>query len=241
MNNSNPFIPHGSFLEQKNKARARLKIAVYFSISLSVMALMALLIQGCRKNTQDEEASNTNAPAPGPAPAPEPTPAPAPAPAPVPAPLPPPVATQDYTVVKGDTFATIAKKNNVSSKAVQDANPGVDPKKLQIGQKLHLPAAAAPTTAAPAPGAPEAAPAGGEQTYKVKSGDTLISIAKQFHTTVKAIESANNLKTTKIRVGQVLKVPEKPAAAPAPAPAPEPAPAPAQAPAALPPATTTNH
>lgn len=264
MNNSNPFIPHGSFLEQKNKARARLRIAVLFSISLSVMALMALLIQGCRKNdAQQEEAANsnpppeltnptdTNSPATPPpaAPAPEsnpPAPVPPPAPAPVappppPAPVAPPVATQDYTVVKGDILATIAKKNNVTVKALEEANPGVDPKKLQIGQKLHIPAASAPMTAAPAPGAEEAAPSGGEQTYKVKSGDTLIGIAKQFHTKVKAIQSANNLSTTSIKVGQVLKIPAGAAPAPAPAPAPEAPPAPPAPPASLPPATPTNH
>lgn len=259
MNNSNPFIPHGSFLEQKNKARARLKIAVYFSISLSVMALMALLIQGCRKNEPQEETANSNpppeltnpadtnppatppAPAPAPAESTPPAPAPAPAPAPVapPPPVAPPVATQDYTIVKGDTLATIAKKNSVSLKALEDANPGVDPKKLQIGQKLHLPAASMPSAAAPAPGAEETAPSGGEQTYKVKSGDTLIGIAKQFHTKVKAIQSANNLTTTSIKVGQVLKIPA--GAAPAPAPAPEAAPPPPGPPASLPPATTTNH
>ena len=36
---------------------------------------------------------------------------------------------------------------------------------------------------------------GAEQTYKVKSGDNLTSVAKQFHTTIKAIQSANSLTT----------------------------------------------
>lgn len=255
MKNPNPFLPQGSFLEQKNKARARLRIAVFFSISLSVMVLMALLIQGCRKNdTGQEEAANTSNPPPElatnppeanpPAAAPptEPTPPPVAAPpSAAPPPVAPPVAEgQDYTVVKGDTFATIAKKSNVSVRALEAANPGVDPKKLQIGQKLHVPAPTAGTAAAPmtAPGAQEMGSAGGEQTYKVKSGDTLIGIAKQFHTSVKAIESANNLTSTSIKVGQVLKIPVKAAAAP---PAPEPAPETAAPPATLPPATATNH
>ena len=43
--------------------------------------------------------------------------------------------------------------------------------------------------------------------YVVKSGDTLTDIAKQFGTTWKAIYSANNLKTDKIKVGQSLKIP----------------------------------
>lgn len=251
MNNPNPFLPQGSFLEQKNKARARLRIAVFFSISLSVMVLMALLIQGCRKNdTGQEEAANTSNPppelptnpqesnAPAMAPPTETQPPPVAAPPPVAPPVAPPGAEgQEYTVVRGDSFATIAKKSGVSVKAMEAANPGVDPKKLQIGQKLHVPAPASATSAAPmaAPGAPEMASGGGEQTYKVKSGDTLIGIAKQFHTSVKAIESANNLTTTSIKVGQVLKIPVKAA------PAPEPAPETAAPPATLPQATATNH
>jgi len=53
-------------------------------------------------------------------------------------------------------------------------------------------------------------------TYKVKSGDTLTTIAKKYHgVTIKAIQSANNLTTTSIKVGQVLKIPTTAAAAPA--------------------------
>jgi len=52
----------------------------------------------------------------------------------------------------------------------------------------------------------------------VKSGDTLSKIAKAHGTTVKAIQSENNLTTTAIKVGQKLKLPAKAgAAAPAPA------------------------
>jgi LysM repeat protein len=243
MNNPNPFLPQGSFFEQKNKARARLKIAVFFSISLSVMALMALLIQGCRKpndttadNTADTNSipelptnppdvgSNSTAALP-----PETNP-PAPLPVPPPAPVAPVPQTEDYTVIKGDTFASIAKKSGVSVRAVQDANPGVDPRKLKIGQKLHLPpAASASTSAAPgtAPMAADTASSGGELTYKVKSGDTLTSIARHFHVSIKALESANNLTTTSIRVGRTLKIPGSAAPAETAPSAPTSAPAPA--------------
>ena len=160
---------------------------------------------------------------------------------PTPPPPPPPVG-QEYTVIKGDTFATIAKKfPGVTAKAIQDANPTVDPKKLQIGQKLHIPASTTTPTVAPTatPGM-AAMSAGGEQTYKVKSGDTLTTIAKKYHTTIKALQSANNLTSTSIRVGQVLKLPASAAPAPAPMPAPVET-APATPPMTLPPATSTNH
>ncbi|HSC68845.1 MAG TPA: LysM peptidoglycan-binding domain-containing protein [Cellvibrio sp.] len=43
--------------------------------------------------------------------------------------------------------------------------------------------------------------------YKVKSGDTLGSIAKRFGTSVSAIQSANNLKSSQLKVGQNLSIP----------------------------------
>lgn len=277
MNNPNPFLPQSSFLEQKNKARVRLKIVVFFSISLSVVALMALLIQGCRKN-DTQTADQTSA---SPAPAPElssnpppdtnvatsnaatlpPPPAessnatPQPPPPPPVAPAPPEPTTSEYTVVKGDTFATIAKKSGVSVKAIEEANPGVNARKLKIGQKLNIPAANSPSPTAATQGATATEPgmtagaapeeaASGERTYKVKSGDTLTTIAKRFHVSIKRIESANGLKTTNIRVGQKLKIPGKAAPAPEAAPA-ETAPAPVTSEPApeptLPAATPTNH
>jgi LysM repeat protein len=47
----------------------------------------------------------------------------------------------------------------------------------------------------------------GDQFYVVKSGDTLIKIAADHKTTVKALRSANSLTTDKIKVGQKLKIP----------------------------------
>ncbi len=44
-------------------------------------------------------------------------------------------------------------------------------------------------------------------TYIVKSGDTLYSIASRFNTTVDAIKVLNNLTNNIIKVGQVLKIP----------------------------------
>lgn len=43
-------------------------------------------------------------------------------------------------------------------------------------------------------------------TYTVKSGDSLIRIAKRYGTTPKAIKAANGLKTDVIRIGQKLKI-----------------------------------
>src|SRR5215469_2357645 len=47
----------------------------------------------------------------------------------------------------------------------------------------------------------------GAAVYLVKSGDTLSRIAKTHHTTIKAIEGANNLTTDRLSVGQKLTIP----------------------------------
>jgi LysM repeat protein len=242
MNNPNPFVPQGSLLEQE-KRRSRMKLAVFCVLAISVCGLTAMLIQGCKREAENPDntsltdtnppaITDTNLPTTGTtnteayvAPIPTNPPVVLPPPAPEP-------TTSGYTVVKGDTLGKIAKKNGVSLKALEDANPGVVPTKLKVNQQLVIPAA---TGATPAMAADTSAAAGtGEEIYAVKSGDTLTKIAKANGTTVKAIEAENNLTTTKIKVGQKLKIPAKADAAAA---APEPVtPAVSPAPAAPTPA-----
>jgi hypothetical protein len=45
------------------------------------------------------------------------------------------------------------------------------------------------------------------RTYKVKSGDSLSTIAAKYHTSVSKIKKANGLRSDLIRIGQVLKIP----------------------------------
>lgn len=202
-----------------------MKIAVFFVLAIHGIGLMALLMQGCgqsKDSAPPEEVAETNElpafvepPPPAPAPPPQTSAPPVAVTAPlVPeTPPPPPVVPADaaeYSVVKGDYLERIARNHHVSLKAIIEANPGIEPTKLKIGQKIRIPAAAAPAASA----VPETAPAGagagtGEQVYTVKSGDTLIRIARHFGTTPKAISAANSLKTTSIKVGQKLKIPVK--------------------------------
>jgi LysM repeat protein len=50
-----------------------------------------------------------------------------------------PVHVRTYAVKAGETMAAIARKNGVSLSALTAANPGVNPKKLRVGQMLSLP------------------------------------------------------------------------------------------------------
>lgn len=236
MKNSNPLVPEGSLLEQKNQGRARVRIAVFLVLAIHVAGFMALLIvQGCRRE-QTETTENTGDTNPLVSPTMETTApatnAPVTPPYVEPPPLVAPVATgQEYIVQKGDSFYTLGKVFGVSIKAIQEANPGVVSTRLKIGQTLHIPApsAPAPTPTATSPGFEAAA---GSETYTVKSGDNLSKIAKQFGVSVKALRAENSLTTDRIVVGKKLKIPAK-ASAPVPVTAaPEPAPAVAPTPGA---------
>lgn len=130
-----------------------------------------------------------------------------------------PAAATEHKLASGESFATLSKKYGVSVKAIQDANPGKNPTRLQINEVVKIPAkgaTVAKAVGAPDPGTGTEIGAGSSDIYKVKSNDTLGSIAKANKTTVKELQSLNNLKTTMIRVGQPLKLPTKsaPAAAP---------------------------
>lgn len=48
-------------------------------------------------------------------------------------------AQTTYTIQSGDTFASIAKEHGLSTQALIDANPGLDPRSLRIGEVIELP------------------------------------------------------------------------------------------------------
>jgi len=231
MNSPSPLVPQGSSLEQQHQARSKLKVKIFCALGINVAVLLLLLMQGCKReqpqtspestplftdtNPPPMEMTDPNAPYAAP---PDTNIPPALPPSPVPD-LPPPggPVVTEYTILKGDTFSTIAPKFKVTVKALQVANPGVDPAKLQIGKKIIIPP---PDAQVPLGAAGLAAPAGeSANSYKVKSGDTLTKIAAEHHTTVKAIQSANNLTDSRIKVGQVLKLPAAKPATTEPAPA----------------------
>lgn len=114
----------------------------------------------------------------------------------------------------------IARKVGVPLRALLDANPGVDPKRLRVGQKLVVPATQGGASAA-TPSGTMIAPTGSvpavEQVYVVQSGDNLTKIARRFGVTVQALREANQLRTDRIRVGDKLRIPAAAARTEAPA------------------------
>jgi peptidoglycan endopeptidase LytF len=252
MNTPNPLVPQGTFAD---KGKAHIRNTVFVILAGHLVLLVGLLFAGCNKKDADMAGGDSALPQTPTALTPDwPTTPPVPsnqAPAvaitpqslapgqpivathPTPPQLPAAVETPtpagftEHTILKGETFSSIGQKYKVGYQAIAAANPGVDPSRLNIGQKIKIPpprtmVANARTTPGAATGA---ADNGGEKIYTVKSGDNLYTLARTYGVTAKEIQAANNLNTTRITVGQKLKIPSKapPAEATAPPPATPPA------------------
>ncbi|MGH2773649.1 MAG: LysM peptidoglycan-binding domain-containing protein [Actinomycetota bacterium] len=112
-----------------------------------------------------------------------------------------------YTVVRGDSLTSIARKYGTSVRAIAGANGVVNVNMIRIGRQLMIPGVQGPASRGPA--------AAGPNTYRVVRGDSLSRIAVRYKTSVRTLISLNKLRNPgMIRVGQVLNVP---GVAPAPA------------------------
>lgn len=110
-----------------------------------------------------------------------------------------------YTVVRGDSFALIARKNGITVAELTAANNTASNATIRPGQKLVIPNKAS-KLAGSATSEPASATAGGA-TYTVKSGDTLSKIAARNRTTAATLRSLNGLAGDNLRIGQVLQLP----------------------------------
>ena len=89
-----------------------------------------------------------------------------------------------YTVSRGDTLYSIARKNNISIDRIRELN-NLTSDVLRVGQVLKLKESVI-------------------NKYIVKLGDTLYSIASKFNTTVDTIKRLNNLTSNLLSIGQEL-------------------------------------
>ena len=55
-----------------------------------------------------------------------------------------PSGTQPYTIRAGDTYFSLAIRFNTTVAAIMAANPGVNPDRLMIGQRICIPGAPMP-------------------------------------------------------------------------------------------------
>lgn len=132
-------------------------------------------------------------------------------------------APTTYTVVAGDTVASIAGRYGLSTASVLALNGLSWKSTIYPGQTLHL--TSARVTAAAATHHASTASATSASIYTIQRGDTLSSIAAKHHVTTQALLTTNGLGWSSIIYpGQRLRVPGS--ATPAPAPAAKPTAAP---------------
>lgn len=94
--------------------------------------------------------------------------------------------TISYTVQKGDSLYSIARKYSTTIDKIKDLN-NLTTNLLSIGQVLLIPT-----------------DTNLETTYTVQKGDSLYSIAKKYDTTVDRLKQLNNLTSNLLSIGQIL-------------------------------------
>ena len=97
---------------------------------------------------------------------------------------------EKYVVKKGDTLYSIARKYNTSVDNLKSIN-NIITDSLAIGQIIKLPSTSDVAS----------------DTYIVKKGDSLYSIARTYNTSVDKLKEINNLTSNALAIGQVLKLP----------------------------------
>lgn len=120
-----------------------------------------------------------------------------------------------HVVRRGETLSEIARNYGVSVSGIRAANRGVNPRRLQIGQRLVIPRAgklpryaSAPRTVrrtTPRKVEPQR-PEGPFVTYRVQRGDSLWTIAKRYDVTPRDLMQWNGLTTSRIYPGDEVRI-----------------------------------
>lgn len=105
-----------------------------------------------------------------------------------------PLIPTTYVVQKGDTLYSVSMKYNTTPKAIIELN-NLTSNDIKVGQLLQMPEDVEST-------------GNDSNTYVVKLGDTLSSIANKNNISVISLKQANGLSNDIITIGQVLYIPE---------------------------------
>ncbi len=100
-----------------------------------------------------------------------------------------------HHVVSGETLTSLSRRYNTTVSAITNANKSKLRHGLQIGQELTIPAGPTPETLE------------GVVIHEVKSGETLIGLARKYNTTIEAITEYNERKLKHgLQTGQKLSI-----------------------------------
>jgi membrane-bound lytic murein transglycosylase D len=115
-----------------------------------------------------------------------------------------------HVVHRGERLGRIAARYHLPTSEILAANPKVSPSRLKAGSRLVIPAVAVPSALAMrALGTPSR---GGHHeriaTHKVRSGETLIGIARRYRVSLKALRRVNSIPVEyTLKAGKRLRIP----------------------------------
>jgi len=122
----------------------------------------------------------------------------------IPVSYPPQSAYVYHRIRPGESLSTIARRYRSSVRKIMRANNLHRSSYIVAGKKLKIPRRG---TMPYRPKRDRNKKLTLPSAHVVKSGDSLWNIAKRYGTTTKKIQSLNNLQTTQLHIGQVLKIP----------------------------------
>jgi len=108
----------------------------------------------------------------------------------------------EYVLRRGETLSHLASRYGVSVDAISAANGGVNPRRLQAGQRLVIPVSGSHVQLASASTAQPS-----WQTHRVRRGDTLWGIARRYDVSIGQLRAWNSLgRSSRIQPGQSIRV-----------------------------------
>ena len=115
-----------------------------------------------------------------------------------------------HKVRKGDCLSLIARRYRTSVRAIMEFNGLKRSGYIKVGWRLKIPTRGAYSLDSKQPSpAPLHEVHGKTVEYVVRKGDSLWKIANRFATTTGAIQSLNQLHSTRLYIGQILLIPHK--------------------------------
>ncbi len=115
------------------------------------------------------------------------------------------VSFKEHVVGKTETVASIARHYGITTDQLYEANPGRKGH-VRTGQKLLIPADDAMSVVVAHNVAQPAVPE--VRIHRVRSGETLSGLAVRYHVSVSQIQRWNGLHSSRIRIGQRLRIGE---------------------------------
>lgn len=120
------------------------------------------------------------------------------------------ITWRKHTVGRGETLGALARRYQTSVQAIMDLNGISDARRVRAGRVLTIPyprgAGVAVAQATPPSTATKPAAGRKEIRYRVRSGDTLSTIAERHGVSIASVRALNGIRGSVIRAGQELRL-----------------------------------